>query len=35
MVPLPSFKPPRQTADDLRFMIALGVPFEREFAQTH
>src|SRR5439155_25479960 len=33
MVPLPSFKPPRQTADALRFMFALCWS-EREFAPT-
>src|SRR5882672_522694 len=32
MVPLPSFKPPRQTADAFRFMFALCVRSEREFA---
>ena len=35
IVPLPSFKPPRQTADALRFMFALVcVGSEREFAPT-
>src|SRR5947209_1832201 len=35
MAPLPSFNPPRQTADALRFMFAFCVGSEREFAPTH
>jgi hypothetical protein len=34
IVPLPSFKPPRQTADAFRFIFALCVWSEREFAPT-
>src|SRR6187431_2341228 len=34
MAPLPAFKSPRQTADAFRFMFALCVWFEREFAQS-